>query len=276
MNVIEFLTTNLATLIALVATGVFAGILAGLLGVGGGIVIVPVLFFLFQSFGVSAESAMVIATGTSLATIIPTSISSIRSHHNKGNVDFALLKRWAMFIFVGVLAGSWLVTRVDGTWLTGLFGVIAILSALNMLLRTGKSALYQQLPNAKGQSLMASSIGFFSSMVGIGGGTISVPLLTLYNYPAHKAVGTAAAIGLIISLPGAITMLLFGSTPLDAPVGTFGLVNTIGFVCIVPLTVLFAPVGAALAAKLDGAKLKKVFAVVLLITGLRMLAQLLL
>lgn len=276
MNVIEFLTTNLATLVALVATGVFAGILAGLLGVGGGIVIVPVLFFLFQSFGISAESAMVIATATSLATIIPTSISSIRSHHNKGNVDFALLKRWAMFIFVGVLAGSWLVTRVDGTWLTGLFGVIAILSALNMLLRTGKSALYQQLPNAKGQSLMASSIGFFSSMVGIGGGTISVPLLTLYNYPAHKAVGTAAAIGLIISLPGAITMLLLGSTPLDAPVGTFGLVNTIGFVCIVPLTVLFAPVGAALAAKLDGAKLKKVFAVVLLITGLRMLAQLLL
>ncbi|MEH6597166.1 MAG: sulfite exporter TauE/SafE family protein [Colwellia polaris] len=270
----EFITNNFPTILALVATGMFAGILAGLLGVGGGIVIVPVLFFLFQSFGVSPESAMVIATATSLATIVPTSISSIRSHHHKGNVDFSLLKRWAVFILVGVLAGSWLVTRVEGTILTLLFGVIAVLSALNMLFRTGKSALYQKLPGTAGQTIMGTSIGFFSSMVGIGGGTISVPLLTLYNYPAHKAVGTAAAIGLIISLPGALTMLVLGTTPIDAPAGTFGLVNLASFICIVPLTVLFAPVGASLAAKLDAVKLKKVFAFVLLFTGIRMLAQL--
>jgi len=259
--------------LALVATGVFAGLLAGLLGVGGGIVIVPVLFFLFQKFGVSAESAMLVATATSLATIVPTSISSIRAHHQKGNVDFELLTRWAVFILMGVLAGSWLVTRVDGALLTMLFGVIATLSALNMLLRTGKSALFQHLPNKAGQTVMGTGIGFFSAMIGIGGGTISVPLLTLYNYPAHKAVGTAAAIGLIISLPGALTMLVLGSTPTDAPAGTYGLVNLIGFICIVPLTVLFAPVGASLAAKLDAAKLKKIFALVLLVTGLRMLVQ---
>lgn len=110
-------------------------------------------------------------------------------------------------------------------------------------------------------------------MVGIGGGTLSVPILSLYNYPAHKAVGTAAAIGLIISLPGALMMLALGSTPADAPAGTFGLVNLVGFVCIVPLTVLFAPVGASIAANLDATKLKKIFAVVLLITGVRMLGQ---
>ncbi len=273
MYIIEFITNNISTLFALITTGVFAGILAGLLGVGGGIVIVPVLFFLFQSFGVSPESAMLVATATSLATIVPTSISSIRSHHQKGNVDFILLKRWAVFILIGVLVGSWLVTRVEGNILTLLFGVIAVLSALNMLLRTGKSALYQKLPGATGQTVMGASIGFFSAMVGIGGGTISVPLLTLYNYPAHKAIGTAAAIGLIISLPGALTMLILGSTPVDAPAGTFGLVNLFGFICIVPLTVLFAPVGASLAAKLDAVKLKKIFAFVLLFTGLRMLAQ---
>nr|WP_211342318.1 sulfite exporter TauE/SafE family protein [Litorilituus sediminis] len=270
----ELITNNFTTILALVSTGIFAGILAGLLGVGGGIVIVPVLFFLFQSFGVSAESAMLVATATSLATIVPTSISSIRSHQQKGNVDFDLLKRWAGFILLGVLLGSWLVTRIDGRFLTLLFGVIATLSALNMLFRTGKAAVFLRLPNKFGQSVMGSSIGFFSAMVGIGGGTLSVPLLTLYNYPTHKAVGSAAAIGLIISLPGAVTMLLMGSTPTDAPVGTFGLVNVIGFICIVPLTVLFAPVGAALAAKLDANKLKKVFSVVLLITGARMLAQL--
>lgn len=274
MNVIEFITNNIPTLLALVATGIFAGILAGLLGVGGGIVIVPVLFFLFQGFGVSPESAMLVATATSLATIVPTSISSIRSHNKKGNVDFELLKRWSVFILIGVLAGSWLVTRVEGTLLTILFGVIATLSALNMLFRTGKSALYPKLPNSTGQTVMASSVGFFSAMVGIGGGTISVPLLTLYNYPTHKAIGTAAAIGLIISLPGALTMMILGSTPIDAPAGTFGLVNLFGFICIVPLTVIFAPVGASLAAKLDAAKLKKIFALVLLFTGLRMLAQL--
>lgn len=274
MNILEFITSNISTFLALVVTGVFAGILAGLLGVGGGIVIVPVLFFLFQSFGVSPESAMLVATATSLATIVPTSISSIRSHHQKGNVDFDLLRRWAVFILVGVLAGSWLVTRIDGTILTALFGVIATISALNMLFRTGKSTLYEKLPRTSGQTAMGVSIGFFSSMVGIGGGTISVPLLTLFNYPAHKAVGTAAAIGLIISLPGALTMLTLGSTPVDAPAGTFGLINLSAFACIVPLTVLFAPVGASLAAKLDAAKLKKIFAVVLLLTGLRMLVQL--
>ena len=264
----------MSTLLALIATGIFAGILAGLLGVGGGIVIVPVLFFLFQSFGVSVDSAMLIATATSLATIVPTSISSIRAHHQKGNVDLDLLKRWSAFVLIGVFVGSWLVTRVDGTMLSILFGVIATLSSLNMLFRGGKPALFQQLPNRAGQTVMGSSIGFFSSMIGIGGGTLSVPLLTLFNYPAHKAVGTAAAIGLLISLPGAVTMLLLGATPADAPAGTFGLVNLVGFICIVPLTVLFAPVGAKLAAKLDASKLKKVFAIVLLITGMRMLAQL--
>lgn len=273
MNVIEFISSHIPTILAMVATGAFAGLLAGLLGVGGGIIIVPVLFFLFQGLGVSPESAMVIATATSLATIVPTSISSIRSHIRKENVDFALLKRWAGFILIGVLVGSWLVTRVDGKLLTVLFGVIATLAALNMLFRTGKSALFEQLPGKAGQTAMGTSIGFFSSMVGIGGGTLTVPILTLCNYPAHKAVGTAAAIGLIISLPGALTMLILGTTPADAPVGNYGLVNLIGFVCIVPLTVLFAPLGVALASKLDAAKLKKVFAVVLLITGLRMLIQ---
>ena len=137
-----------------------------------------------------------------------------------------------------------------------MFGIIATLSALNMLFRTGKSAAFEKLPGRIGQTIMGTSIGFFSSMVGIGGGTISVPLLTLYNYPAHKAVGTAAAIGLIISLPGALTMLTM-ETPSDAPVGTFGLVNLIGFISIVPLTVLFAPFGASLAAKLNAKKLKE-------------------
>lgn len=269
---IDLIIANLDVLLALVATGIFAGLLAGLLGVGGGIVIVPVLFFLFQAFGVSPESAMLVATATSLATIVPTSVSSLRAHHKKGNVDFALLKLWGPFILAGVLLGSWLVTRVNGQYLSVLFGIIATLSALNMLLGS-KKAIFSDLPNNAGQSAMGTSVGLFSSLVGIGGGTLTVPMLSFCNYPAHRAVGTAAGVGLIISLPAAITMLILGQAPADAPIGTYGLVNLVGFVCIVPLTVLFAPIGASLAAKLDAQKLKRVFAIVLMFTGLRMLAQ---
>ncbi|MCV2401936.1 sulfite exporter TauE/SafE family protein [Marinomonas sp. C2222] len=270
----SFIMENYSMLLAMMGTGVVAGVLAGLLGVGGGIVIVPVLFFIYQGLGVAADSAMLVATATSLATIIPTSISSIRSHHAKGNVDFALLKHWGVFIFAGVLVGSVTVTMVEGSLLTLLFGIIATLSALNMLLGR-KDAFFQSLPGKAGQGAIATGIGFFSSMIGIGGGTLTVPTLTFCNYPAHRAVGTAAAVGLIISLPGALTMLVMGERPVDAPFGTVGLVNLIGFAFIVPLTVLFAPVGAGLANRLDAAKLKKVFAVVLIFTGLRMLYQVL-
>ena len=269
----ELVVNNIMMLLALAMTGFLSGILAGLLGVGGGIVIVPVLFFLFQAYGVSSASAITIATATSLAIIVPTSVSSIRAHHAVGNVDFELLLRWAPFTFLGVLCGSWIVTEADGTWLAALFGVIATLSALNMLHRPSGSPMSRRLPGRLGQSVLGAIVGLLSSMMGIGGGTLSVPLLTLYNYPMHKSVGTAAAFGLIISLPGAVMMLVLGVTPNDAPAGTFGLINLIAFLCVVPLTVIFAPVGVALATKLNAAKLKRIFDLVLLATGLRMLMQ---
>lgn len=259
--------------IALVGTGIFAGILAGLFGVGGGIVIVPVLYFLLQFFNVSAESAMVIATATSLATIVPTAISSIRSHHKKGNVDLDILKWWGGFILLAAIAGSLIATEVSGDFLTWMFGVLAILVAFNMLFRAKAAALVSQLPGKVGQAVMALLTGGLSVMVGIGGGTIGVPLLTSFNVAAHRAVGTAAAFGLLIALPGVLTLLVVGNTPVDAPVGTFNLVNIPAFICIVPLTVLFAPVGAKIGSMLNQAQLKKAFAVVLFITGARMLLQ---
>ncbi len=268
------LTELAPVVVALVLTGIFAGLLAGLLGVGGGIVIVPVLFFVFQGLGVDSASAMAIATGTSLACIIPTSLSSIRAHHQKGNVDWPLLKLWSPFMIAGVIVGSFLVTIFSGDWFSVLFGVLAVLVSLNMLLRANAKPLVSNLPAVPGQGLMASLIGFFSVMVGIGGGTLGVPTLTACNFAAHRAVGTAAAFGFLIALPGALVMLVNGVAPADAPSGTFGLVNLPGLIAIVPLTVLFAPVGANLGARLNGPLLKKVFAVVLAITGLRMLAQL--
>ncbi|CAM2898586.1 sulfite exporter TauE/SafE family protein [Pseudoalteromonas distincta] len=260
-------------IVALIATGIFAGILAGLFGVGGGIVIVPVLYFLLQEFAVSPESAMMIATATSLATIVPTSISSIRSHHAKSNIDVALIKYWAPFILVMAVLGSYLAHSIRGNALVLMFACIAILVSLNMLFRAGAPALVKQLPGKFGQGIMASVVGGLSVMIGIGGGTIGVPMLNAFNVRAHVAVGTAAVFGLLIALPGVITLLSIGTMPTDAPLGTWGLVNLPAFFLIIPLTILFAPIGVKIGSKLDQKQLKRAFAIVLMITGIRMLIQ---
>jgi uncharacterized membrane protein YfcA len=259
--------------LALAATGVLAGILAGMLGVGGGIVIVPVLYFLLQKLGMGPASAMAVATGTSLSTISPTSVASIRAHHRKGNVDWVLIRRWLPFMLLGVVAGSFLVTRIDGRVFSALFGVIAVLVAGNMLFRAQAPALAPALPGLPAQAGLAGSIGLFSVMIGIGGGTLGVPILTALNTAAHRAVGTATAFGMIIAVPGAAMLLLAATTPADAPPYTYGYLNLLGFAAIVPLTVMFAPVGTGLGARLNAVALKKVFAVVLAITGVRMLLQ---
>lgn len=263
----------LPILLALLVTGTLAGVLAGLLGVGGGIVIVPVLYLIFQSLGIDPSTAMLVATGTSLMTIVPTSMSSARAHHRRGNVDIALLKRWIAPMLVGVFLGSLIATRVNGLVLTGLFGCIAILVALNMMFRASATPLRNQLPGLVGQSSMGAAIGFFSVMMGIGGGTLGVPTMTAFNVATHRAVGTAALFGLVIALPGTLMMLFSAATPVAAPPGTFGMVNIPGFLVIVPMTTLLAPVGVKLGAKLDGASLKKVFAVFLILVGTRMLYQ---
>lgn len=268
----EFLSQWLPTIIAMAITGAFAGILAGLLGVGGGIVIVPVLYFVLQAAHVSPATAMLVATATSLLTIVPTSISSIRAHHKRGNVDWLLVKRWWPYMLTGVVLGSSLALNTKGTAASAVFGVVALLVAANMLFRAKAAPITQQLPSMKGQGVMAGFIGFFSVIMGVGGGTVGVPLLTACNYSPHRAVGTASVFGILIAVPGSIAML-FAHTPADAPAGMIGMVNWPGFLCIVPLTVLLAPIGAWIGSKLDSLMLKRVFAIFLLISGGRMLTQ---
>lgn len=256
---------------ALAATGVIAGFLAGLLGVGGGIIIVPALFFLLQRFEVSAASAMSIATATSLATIVPTAFSSVRAHHAKGNVDTRILKDWGGPILLSSVVFGLIASRISGHYLTWLFGVIAIIASVNMWFRNQAKPLFSKLPNRYVQFLLAGSVGGLSVLVGLGGGVIGVPTLTLFNVAVHRAVGTAAGFGLLIALPAVLTILLFGVTPMDAPVGTWHTLSAPAFLFIVPLTVLFAPMGAKLGATLNAQQLKRAFALVLFITGLRML-----
>jgi len=270
----QLLNQWLPTILAMLVTGAFAGILAGLLGVGGGIVIVPVLYFVLQAADVSPATAMLVATATSLLTIVPTSISSIRAHHKRGNVDWQLIKRWWPYMLIGVVLGSVFALQAKGSAASAVFGVVAVLVALNMLFRAKAAPIAQQLPGIKGQGVMAGFIGFFSVIMGVGGGTVGVPLLTACNYTPHRAVGTASVFGILIALPGSIAMLL-AHTPADAPEGMIGMVNLPGFLCIVPLTVLLAPTGAWIGSRLDSVMLKRVFAIFLSISGGRMLMQVL-
>lgn len=255
---------------ALLITGMIAGVLAGLLGVGGGIVIVPVLFLLFPYLGVHDDVRMHLAVGTSLATIIPTSILSARAHHRRGAVDFALLKAWGPAIFVGVLIGGAFGAAVKGEVLTLVFAAVAMLVAANMALRKEGMILAESLPGGLARQAMALVVGAFSVVMGIGGGTLSVPILTAFNYPIRRAVGTASAIGLIIAVPGTLSFMLSGLGNPHLPVGSFGYVNLLGFALIVPATLAMAPVGVKLAHTIDPKNLRRAFAFFLLLTALRM------
>jgi len=260
----------LTFVVVLLCTGAVAGLLAGLLGVGGGIVIVPVLFHLFPFLGIEEAVRMHLAVGTSLATIIPTAIMSARSHHKKGAIDFDLLKSWGPMIFIGVLVGGFLGSLAKGWVLTLIFACVALLVAANMALKKENLHLAESLPTGILRAILGFVIGGFSVVMGIGGGTLSVPLLTAFHYPIRRAVGTAAAIGFIIAVPGTVSFVLSGLGNPDLPPGSYGYLSLFGFFSIVPATMLIAPVGAKIAHSVNPSLLRKAFAVFLFVTSVRM------
>ncbi|MEM9631701.1 MAG: sulfite exporter TauE/SafE family protein [Pseudomonadota bacterium] len=257
--------------LSLLVTGVVAGIIAGLLGVGGGIVIVPVLYYMFTALNIDQNVLMHVAVGTSLATILATGTSSTLAHYKRGSVDMDLLKRWWWAIALGVVAGATLAGNISGGALTLVFGVVALAVSANMMFRKDGSHLADKLPGSPLKELLGFLIGGISVMMGIGGGTLGVPTLTLFNYPIRKAVGTAAAIGLIIAVPGTLLSLYFGFDVDGRPPVSLGYVNLIGFVLIIPASTLSAPLGAKIAHSIDPSKLKLIFALFLGFTGLRMI-----
>jgi uncharacterized protein len=257
--------------LAMLGTGAVAGVLAGLLGVGGGIVIVPVLDTALGLMGVDAAIRMHIAIATSLATIILTSLSSTRAHHARGAVDFDLARRWGPFILAGSVAGTLLASRMDSGGLSMVFAVVAMLVALKMVLPTENLRLSDHVPGGLLGKIPPLLIGGLSCMMGIGGGSLSVPALTLMSVPVHRAVGTSALFGLLISLPGAITYVVTGWGDPRLPTGNLGYVSLLGLCLIAPLTVLFAPLGARLAHRMNQRQLSLAFGSFLLLVSVRML-----
>jgi len=268
----EFDSGTLVLLVLLMlGTGVVAGLLAGLLGVGGGIVIVPILFLLFDGLDVAESLAMHVAVATSLATIVPTSIASARAHHRKGNLDVALLREWAPFIGVGAALGGLLAGSLGGAQLKLVFGIVALLVAMNMA-SPKQPVLGERLPGSgAARGGLAGGIGVFSALMGIGGGTLSVPLLSMYSVPTHRAVGTAAAFGLVIAVPAVIGFVWSGLDVAGRPPGSLGYVNLIAACLIFPVTAVFAPIGARIAHALPAERLRRVFALFLAVTAVRML-----
>lgn len=257
--------------LALLATGVAGGFIAGLLGVGGGIVIVPVLFLAFTALGIPEDVRMHVAVGTSLSTIVFTSFASFRAHSRRGAVDFALLRSWAPGIVTGVIIGSIVASFLPGQTLTGIFGTIAIVVAAYMAFSKPEWRLFPGLPTGLLKYTVAAVIGTISALMGIGGGTLSVPTLTLCGYPIHRAVGTAAAIGFAIGVPGTVGFIVGGWGKPGLPIGSLGYVNLLGLALILPTSMLMAPVGARAAHALPVRQLRLAFAVFLAATAARML-----
>lgn len=269
--------TNLVELLPMLAglcvAAVFAGILAGLLGVGGGIIIVPALFWLFSIINFDPALAMHTAVGTSLATIIATSISSMRAHDKKGAVDWELFKRWLTTLGFGALAGGIAAKFISSQILTLVFAVLALLIAINLFLPKGK-VIAEELPSKAKQGGISGLIGFVSALMGIGGGTFSVPTMVAYSYPTHRAVGTASALGLIIAIPATIGFIISGWGVQGLLPVSLGYVNIIAALVILPFTIIFAPVGAKLAHALPEKMIKKAFAVFLFATSIKMFLSL--
>jgi uncharacterized membrane protein YfcA len=242
-----------------------------MLGVGGGIVIVPILYHVLALLHVDESVRMHIATGTSLATIIPTSFSSVSAHNRKKAVDWDLLKRWAIPMLVGVVAGSALSGIARGQVLSLVFAGVALPVALQLAFVSEQRRLADRLPTGPVGYVLPFGIGGLSTMMGIGGGTVGVPTMTLCGVPIHRAVGTASAFGAIISIPGTIGAIIAGWHASGLPPYSLGYVNLLGFVLIAPASYFVAPFGAQIAHSTDVKKLRLLFALFIGITAARML-----
>lgn len=255
------------------AVGAIAGFLAGLLGVGGGLVIVPALAFIFVAQNFPDQYVLHLALGTSLASILFTSASSLRAHHAHGAVEWGVVRAIAPGIVAGTLFGTLIAARLSTGFLKAFFVVFVYFVATRMLLGT-KPRSARQLPGRAGMFAAGGLIGAVSSLVGIGGGTLSVPFMTWCNVSLHRAIGTSAAIGFPIAAAGAAGYLLNGLTAEALPAYSLGFVYLPALLGVALASVLIAPLGARLAHRLPVAKLKRIFALVLYAIGTRMLFSL--
>ena len=259
--------------VGLAATGAFAGLIAGLFGIGGGVVMVPALYFAFGLLGYDDGPRMQVAVGTSLAVIVATSLRSVTSHAKRGAVDGQILRTWIPWIVAGALIGSLIADLLPGRALTALFGVTALLLSAKFVFGRSDWKLADEMPVGAIRAGLGGSIGLLSSLMGIGGGVFGVTLMTLCGRSIHRAVGTAAGFGIAIGLPGALGFVVWGWNEAGRPPLSLGYVNVLGFAILATSAFFLAPVGAGLAHKLPAAILKRLFAIGLAVTAISLIRE---
>jgi len=258
--------------LTMLGAGLGAGFAAGLFGIGGGFVVVPALFALLPLLGAAPAQLAHVAVGTSLATIVVTSARSVQAHARRGAVDFDLLRSWAPWIVLGVGAGVWLAARISSDMLALIFGCGVILMALHFLVPVfAGRQIASDLPGGYARAGIAGGLGAFSSLLGIGGGTIAIIVMTLCGKPIHRSIATAAGIGFIIALPGMIGFMLIGLREPALPFGSVGYVNLPAALAITATSIMTAPMGAAAAHRLSPTLLRQVFGIYLLVIGALMI-----
>ncbi|MFT7246208.1 MAG: putative membrane protein YfcA [Candidatus Azotimanducaceae bacterium] len=260
-------TTDLVILgITLLAAGGVAGITAGLFGVGGGFIVVPALLAVFPLYGEASEKHIYVAIGTSLATIIVSSARSVQAHHKVGAVDLELLRQWAPWLVVGVIFGIGIASFVDASALILVFAIGVFIYSFYFLMPNaftfeGKKP---DVPDGAGRAALASGLGGFSALLGIGGGTPFVVTMVICGRTLHQAVATASGVGFIIALPGAIGFLVIGLSDTNLPSGSIGYINIPALLAISLMSIFTAPMGVKLAHILSEIHLKRTFGVYLL------------
>ncbi len=260
----------ISVLVTYLMVGAVAGVLAGLLGIGGGLVIVPMLVFSFTWQGIPDQFIMHLALGTSMASIIFTAASSFRAHHKRGAVNWIVVRQIVVGIFIGTFLGSCVAAYLSTRILKGFFVVFLYYAAVQMLMNR-KPQPSRELPGKLGMFGVGNVIGAVSSLVGIGGGSLSVPFMIWSNMGVHHAIGTAAAIGFPIAISGTLGYIYNGFKIAGLPEFSIGYVYFPALVGIICASVLTAPLGVRLAHSLPVDKLKRVFAVLMLVVGTRML-----
>jgi len=261
----------LLPLVALLGAGLLAGFAAGIFGIGGGFVVVPALFVVLPLLGGSHSQYAHVAIGTSAATIIITSIRSLRSHAKRGAVEFAVLKAWAPWIVIGDGLGVLLAGHVDGRALTLIFATGVFLMSLNFLLPgLGDRTISDEMPTGMPRVAIAGGLGTFSALLGIGGGTIAIMVMTLHGRSIHRAIATASGVGTLIAVPSAIGFAIIGLRETALPWGSLGYVNVPAALAIASMSVLTAPLGVAAAHSLQPALLKRIFGLYLVFIAVLM------
>jgi uncharacterized membrane protein YfcA len=263
----------LPMLALLLVIGAFAGVVGGLLGVGGGIVLVPAFFYAFGHLGYGGDQLMQVCVATSMATIVITSLRSVSAHNRKGAVDWEVLKTWGPTLVIASAIGTFVASLVSSVTLQAVFGILAGLAGLWMAFGRDDWRLGAAMPAQPTRSALAGGVGFFSAMMGIGGGTFGVPLMTLYAMPIHRAVATASGFGLLIAVPSVLGFLFLPVG--DAPPWTIGAVNIPAFLIVIGTTLLTTPLGVRLAHAMNPKPLKRAFAIFLTLVALNMLRKVL-